>query len=341
MSYRNYQNKQNDDQNNDLLDDLYGRLSQQDRESEQDITSSLSRSIKSMSRKWLQEAYIDGMMLAEKLNRVTSDAKQNLDDFSEKNILKNSQTNSKAGDADSKIAQIVRQELQKLGLVQSKPEPKNSFPNFAFGLILILSGFFIIGGAVGYYGLDNRVASFVDTTYNSLTGNKTNAPSQNLALTNPKPQLTLNPNSNLKPKADNLNVATLPSPTIAQAQVLDSQTTAPEQSAPVINAPSNVAANSQNLTSQAPNKAQTSPTNASNPVSAKALPASCNGKQPVLNRPLNIKNPDDRAVLYCILDLQGQGQAGQATTTSPSQNNAMMEPQNQNKLPNPSQIPQR
>ena len=342
MSYRNYQNKQNNDQNDDLLDDLYSRLSHQDRESEQDIASSLSRSIKSMSRKWLQEAYIDGMMLAEKLNRVTSSAKQNLDDLSQKGMEKVSNNSSNAdnsNDGDSKIALIVRQELQKLGLVQSKPEPQSTGVNFAFGLILILSGFFVIGGAIGYYGLDTRISSFVSQNFASLTGNKAE-PTQNLALNNPNPLPTPNANpATNSTVSSTLNTQTPTiAPTIAQAQDLESQLKAPEQSVPVMNPSANVAANAQGLTSNPTTPAQSSTTQANqqapvNPASAKPLPASCNGKQPILNRPLNIQNTEDRAILYCILDLQAQAQQNQPapaqTQSNPNSN-----------LPTPNQAPQ-
>ena len=76
MSTRQYQNKNS--RNDDYLDDLYDRLSSQKEENEIDLTQNLSNSVKALSRRWLQEAYLDGMMLADKLHKVTFEAKNKL-----------------------------------------------------------------------------------------------------------------------------------------------------------------------------------------------------------------------------------------------------------------------
>ena len=164
MSTRQYQNKNS--RNDDYLDDLYDRLSSQKQENEIDLTQNLSNSVKALSRRWLQEAYLDGMMLADKLHKVTSEAKNKLEDMTSQ---KPSSQNVKTVNS-SDIALIVRQELQKLGLSTQNIESKqktNQFANFLFGSALILSSFFIIGGAISFYGLDGQVKSFVGQTYAS------------------------------------------------------------------------------------------------------------------------------------------------------------------------------
>lgn len=344
MSYRNYQNKQHNDQNSDLLDDLYSRLA--DRETSSDLD--LTQSIKSMSKRWLQEAYIDGMMLADKLNRVTSNAKQNLDGYNQKKSefeYDKSENSSLKGNDMAEMVQLeVQNQLQKLGFSESKQQstskPQNSFANFAFGMILLLSGFFIIGGAAGYYGLDSKVASVADRAYSSLTAsqksqNKSvdqNMLAQNQATTLATQSVTGQP-------ASKAAVA----PQLASSQNLINATPTPESDAPAFVAPNNaVAANAQNLSTDMAPAPQVNPTQSA----AKTLPASCNGQEPVLNKPLNIQNPSDRAMLYCILDLQAQNQA--TNSVAPTQN-SYTQPQtmpNQSlggssQMPNLNQIPQR
>jgi len=333
MSSQRYQNKTITDEQ--TLDEVYQRLNQleqRDGDNENVLANNLTRSIKSLSRKWLQEAYLDGMMLADNLHRITSQNKpiQNL------NTSEVSKPLDDTSD-EKRIALAVQKELQKLGLVkvEQKSSDANSFANITVGLLFILGGFFIIGGAIGFYGLDKQIANYASSTLASLNGNSNNTSIvENQGKNNPV---------SITPKVAKVN------PVQAPAQTdLPTQNQTPTLSLPI------PAANAQNLTSPAQtnqntqnssqNTSTTSQNTASNSSSLSSntnpnenLPASCNGQKPILNRPLNIQNPNDRAILYCILDLQSQNQSTNQNTSTTSSTET-----NQNgQSPNPSQIPQR
>lgn len=337
MSTRQYQNRSS--KNDDYLDDLYDRLSDQKQESETDLAQNLTNSVKALSRRWLQEAYLDGMMLADKLHKVTFEAKNKLDDIANQKPVSQ---NVKAVNSND-IALIVRQELQKLGLSTQNIEPEqktNQFANFLFGSALILSSFFIIGGAISFYGLDGQVKSFVGQTYASLSGSQKADQPQN------SNQAALNTAKVATPtqaiQANN------PITKVATAQNPSNQALTPSQTAPSISLP-NAAANAQNLTSTAADNSQTtSNANPNNPTqpndtanSASNLPASCNGQAPQVNRPLDIQNPSDRAVLYCILDLQSQKQTTTQSTPNTQTSTSTQDQQTTSQTPNPSTVPQR
>jgi hypothetical protein len=333
MSTRQYQNRSS--KNDDYLDDLYNRLSDQKQETEIDLAQNLTNSVKALSRRWLQEAYLDGMMLADKLHKVTFEAKNKLDDItSQKPSIQNQKTVN-----SNDIALIVRQELQKLGLSaqNSEPEPKtNRFANFILGSALILSSFFIIGGAISFYGFDTQINSLANQAYASLSGSQNQSQAQAKANNQTAPSIT-----NVTPEANTVAK-------VAMAQSPSNQALTPSQSAPTLSLP-NVAANSQNLSSLPETNSATATSSNSqpaqlagtqNPISSD-LPVSCNGQAPQVNRPLDIQNPTDRNVLYCILDIQAQKQG---TAQNTQNNQTLANSQNQQTIgqtPNPSSVPQR
>jgi hypothetical protein len=367
MSTRQYQNSRNNyqDLGSDHLDDLYARLNRPD-ESQIDLAQNLSNSIKALSKKWLQEAYLDGMMLADQLHKITSQnkTKQNLSE----NLSENRSPISTAENAQQ-IAEIVRQEIQKLGLssqvspqialntnsAQPSKDSKTSdggFGDFLLGSLLMLSGFFIIGGAIGYYGLGTQISSYISSGYATITGDKSQADSIN-------PSTAKN---NVQAANSNTNTATANvKPIPAQLAIAQSQPPV-SSSGPALNLPSD---NTNLANSASPSQQNPNTTTTTNQVSPQNLPASCNGQLPQTNRPLNIQNPNDRAVLYCILDIQAQRQNtsnsnniqsaqstqqnGKTSAQPVPQNPNQMQMQNQTQnlqqnpqnYPDPNSIPQR